>query len=77
MLPISETGLYSILIDLYSHSRLKVSHAPQSGMRTVLVKEKPANAKSADEPQQYIEVCREWREGVKREGREGREGGRE
>ena len=36
--------------------RLKVSHAPQCGIQTVLVKEKPTNAKLSDEAQQYIEV---------------------
>ena len=64
MLPISEYGpilIHAFCFWLYSMSygicRLKVSHAHQSGMRTVLVKEKPANAKSVDEPQQYVEVC--------------------
>ena len=46
-----------LLVSIPFRCRLKVSHDCQSGMRTVLVKEKPANAKPADEPQQYIEVC--------------------
>ena len=37
--------------------RLKVSHAPQCGVRAVLVKEKASGAKPGEEPQQYIEVC--------------------
>ena len=59
--PISESLQHSLHFAVVSIPcrfgiRLKVSHAPQSGIQTVLVKEKPANAKLSDEAQQYIEV---------------------
>ena len=50
--------IYTIIVCMYVCvcERLKVSHAPQCGVRAVLVKEKASGAKPGEEPQQYIEV---------------------
>ena len=45
------------------YCRVKVSHAPQSGVKAVLVKERPVSAKPSEEPQQFIEVRERGRGG--------------